>query len=275
MYHDIESDLIRAWQLLHELTEQNAHNHKMSNNLHGLADTLKTQARDVSSGFSLRRVNSDISKEVFESELERQNAQVIIENHTLIHENRQLSSLLKEYEQTMETVMAKFRNHAMAAQQHELTLTRHYENLLLARESSSMQEDLSNNTTIADSLQRLSESLHALLHSMAGEEPPNHQNEGVEEAERLLDSLLDNREDWATERESEIARLEQENEQLREMLGIDKATAKTQGWLEDEARELTYTPYVPTTMPQPSPHSTESSPGGQGSGRPTTSPFSP
>ncbi|PSS29710.1 hypothetical protein PHLCEN_2v2858 [Hermanssonia centrifuga] len=162
----------------------------------------------------------------------------------------------------------------MAAQQHELTLTRHYENLLLARESSSMQEDLSNNTTIADSLQRLSESLHALLHSMAGEEPPNHQNEGgIEEAERLLDSLLDNREDWATERESEIARLEQENEQLREMLGIDKATAKTQGWLEDEARELTYTPYVPTTMPQPSPHSTESSPGGQGSGRPTTSPF--
>ncbi len=164
-------------------------------------------------------------------------------------------------------------NSQMAAQQHELTLTRHYENLLLARESSSMQEDLSNNTTIADSLQRLSESLHALLHSMAGEEPPNHQNEGVEEAERLLDSLLDNREDWATERESEIARLEQENEQLREMLGIDKATAKTQGWLEDEARELTYTPYVPTTMPQPSPHSTESSPGGQGSGRPTTSPF--
>lgn len=51
--------------------------------------------------------------EVFESELERQNAQIIIENHTLLQENRQLNGLLKEYEQTMETIMNKFRSHAV------------------------------------------------------------------------------------------------------------------------------------------------------------------
>lgn len=49
----------------------------------------------------------------FESELERLNAQVVIENQTLLHENKQLSLLLKEYENTMETIMAKFRNHAV------------------------------------------------------------------------------------------------------------------------------------------------------------------
>lgn len=51
--------------------------------------------------------------ERFESELERTNAQVIIENHTLLQENRQLSLLLKEYEQTMDTIMSKFRSHAV------------------------------------------------------------------------------------------------------------------------------------------------------------------
>jgi hypothetical protein len=51
--------------------------------------------------------------ETFESELERMNAQIIIENQTLLHENKQLTTLLKEYEVTMETIMAKFRNHAV------------------------------------------------------------------------------------------------------------------------------------------------------------------
>jgi len=51
--------------------------------------------------------------EVFESELERMNASLIIENQTLLHENKQLNSLLKEYEQTLEAVMAKFRSQAV------------------------------------------------------------------------------------------------------------------------------------------------------------------
>ena len=41
------------------------------------------------------------------------NAQIIIENQTLLHENKQLSALLKEYEGTMGDIMSKFRNHAV------------------------------------------------------------------------------------------------------------------------------------------------------------------
>jgi hypothetical protein len=41
MYHDVDNDFMRAWQLLIELSEQNALNHKMSANLHGMADALK------------------------------------------------------------------------------------------------------------------------------------------------------------------------------------------------------------------------------------------
>ncbi|KAI0692955.1 hypothetical protein BC835DRAFT_1097849 [Cytidiella melzeri] len=270
MYHDVDNDFMRVWQLLHELSEQNALNHKMSTNLHALTDVLK--ASHLASGFALRRFNTDISKEVFESELERQNAQIIIENHALLHENRQLSMLLKEYEHTMDTIMGKFRSHTAAAQQHELTLTRHYEQLLLPRESAFTQSDLALNVNVTTSLQHLSENLHALLHSMAGEDPLGVQKEGepinLEETEELLDRLLDNREDWAMERENEITRLEQENEALRKLLGIDKTSAEEKGWLEDEARELAYPRYVPI-------HSPRSSSPSQGLSQPSpsTSPF--
>lgn len=120
-----------------------------------------------------------------------------------------------------------------------------------------MQADLSTNTTVANSLQRLSESLHALLHSMSGEEPPEHrsQNGGddasrpAESEEELLDHLLENQEDWALTREAEIARLEQENEELRRMLGIDRATAEARGWTVEDDPELTYQPFVPIPSP--------------------------
>jgi hypothetical protein len=55
----------------------------------------------------------NLCAESFESEVERMNAQIVIENQTLLHENKQLSVLLKEYEGTMDTIMSKFRNHAV------------------------------------------------------------------------------------------------------------------------------------------------------------------
>ncbi|KAJ8480705.1 hypothetical protein ONZ51_g6488 [Trametes cubensis] len=119
MYYDTEAELIRAWQCLMDLSEQNALNLKMASSLATQAQSLKSEAQNVASGLTLRRVNLDISKETFESELERQNAQIVIENHTLFQENKQLSALLQEYEKTMETVMSKFRVHVSAAQQHE------------------------------------------------------------------------------------------------------------------------------------------------------------
>jgi len=84
------------------------------------------------SGFNLRRFNTDISKggcctlhairsiltgsvtERFESERERTNAATVIENHTLVQENRQLGLLLKEYERAMESIMNKFRSYTVS-----------------------------------------------------------------------------------------------------------------------------------------------------------------
>ena len=77
----------------------------------------------------------------------------------------------------------------LAAQQHELTLTRHYEALLLSRDTQNLDEGLLSNTMLSESLQRLAFFLRGLLES----------------------------EDWALERECEISRLEKENEELRRL----------------------------------------------------------
>ncbi len=51
--------------------------------------------------------------EVYEAELERMNAAMSAENQTLLNDNRQLSTLIREYEQTLEKAMEKFRAHAV------------------------------------------------------------------------------------------------------------------------------------------------------------------
>lgn len=169
----------------------------------------------------------------------------------------------------METIMTKFRTHAvrpsllnmsrsaknsiiqLAAQQHELTLTRHYEALLAARESQQITSDLTSNSNMSHSLQRLCHYLRGLLKTMAGENTDSYQNSepdydgppfdasDLEELTTLLeklDTLVDEsnpgasgRQDWAIERESEISRLEKENEELRRVLGIDEANMSACG----------------------------------------------
>ncbi|KAF6754356.1 hypothetical protein DFP72DRAFT_1010073 [Ephemerocybe angulata] len=249
----MENELVRIWQLVSELSEQLAHNQKMASTLHSQAHSLKEEADHTAQGFTLRRYNTDISKETFESELERNNAQIIIENQTLLHENKQLSLLLKEYESTLDTIMTKFRTHALAAQQHELTLTRHYEGLLMSRDDTALSTDLRSSTNVNQSLQRLAHHLRGLLRSMAGEDPedprflnsdPDYDGSGfgmedLKELESLLDSLddsgagsydgLEGRQDWAVEREAEISRLERENDELRRMLGIDQTSMAERG----------------------------------------------
>ncbi|KAG1754806.1 uncharacterized protein EDB91DRAFT_1095669 [Suillus paluster] len=238
----MDNDILRAWLLIHELSDQLAHNQKISTTLHSQAASLKDQAVHVGSGFALRRFNTDISKEIFDSELERLNAQFIIENQTLLHENKQFSLLLKEYESTMETIMSKFRNHALAAQQHELTLTRHYEGLLLACDSHNQYADLTSETKTVIGLQRLAHTLRALHRSMSGEEPELTDDGSPIDIPALLQSLdqqadSEIRDDWALEREIEISRLEKENEELRKMLGIDSASLSEKGITLDIERE--------------------------------------
>lgn len=147
-----------------------------------------------------------------------------------------------------------------------------------------MQADLNNNAAVAQSLQRLAKNLRALVQSLHGEDPsesseshlePENDFEPTEdprlhppeppksEEEQLLD-LLNDREDWAIEREREIVRLEKENEELRKLLGIDHASAEANGWLEEEARERTFgkrrIPIHAQPHPPPPPQR-ESSPG--------------
>lgn len=133
----------------------------------------------------------------------------------------------------------------LAAQQHELTLTRHYEGLILACDSQNQFNDLATETQTAISLQRLAQSLRALYRSMTGEDP-EPADESLEDTEfdvqSLIDALTENppsnfREDWALERESEIVRLEKENEELRRMLGIDPASLAEKGVTLDLDRE--------------------------------------
>ncbi|KAF8308557.1 hypothetical protein DL93DRAFT_2086747 [Clavulina sp. PMI_390] len=243
---DVDNDLLRIWGLITELAEQTNANRAMMANIQQQATQAKGQAMHSGTGFVLRRFNTDLSQEVFESELERMNASLIIENQNLVNENKQINALLKEYEQTLETVMGKFRSKAHASQQHELDLTRHYESLLLARDSNTVNQDLLLSSNQSESLARLAHYLRMTIRSLAGEDPETTEDSGV-----ALTSLLNpssspdpssssqpplvpaegyreggysgsplQSEDWALEREIEITRLERENEELRRLLSI-------------------------------------------------------
>jgi len=244
---EMDSDLLRLWGLVAELSEQLNANRAMTAALQSQASQAKGQVIHSGTGFVLRRFNTDLSQEVFESELERMNASLIIENQTLLHENKQLNSLLKEYEQTLEAVMAKFRSQAHAAQQHELNLTRHYETLLLSRESNSLNQELQLSTKQSESLARLGHYLRLTMRSLQGEDPepteddPSYQSfpssqqqpgSSSRDSPSPPNSHPDTYreggyagqppplEDWALEREIEITRLEKENEELRRLLSI-------------------------------------------------------
>jgi len=107
---------------------------------------------------------------------------------------------------------------------------------------------------MTQSLQRLSHHLRGLLRSLAGEDPdpsdplfdygldPDYVPEGLVdlgELGNLLETLdersrggypgADGRAEWAIERESEIARLDKENEEMRRLLGIDEENLAATG----------------------------------------------
>jgi len=116
-----------------------------------------------------------------------------------------------------------------AAQQHEMTLTKHYEALLLSRETASTNTDLSTSAHVSTSIQRLSHFLRLLLRSLSGEE--SDIDDEIDARQLYVDALLDAEgpDDWALERETEITRLTRENEELRRMLGIDAENAHAHG----------------------------------------------
>lgn len=149
----------------------------------------------------------------------------------------------------------------VAAEQHELTLAKHYDTLVQTRESQSTAADLTVNANILHSLRRLSHHLRLLLRSMVGEDSdsetssspaldlvtdPSSLSEGIEELQQLVQELSDQtddefdnkgRPDWTVQREWEIRRLEEENAMLRKALEIDAENMEARG-LEVDAGQI-------------------------------------
>ncbi|EJT98423.1 hypothetical protein DACRYDRAFT_24492, partial [Dacryopinax primogenitus] len=166
---EIDPELMRLWSLISELSDQLTQNRLQVVHLQQQADQVRGQAVHCGSGFALRRWNTDISKEVFESELERMNAHLVLENQSLNHENKQLNVLLKEYEQALDVIMSKFRSHAHSAQTHDLALAKHYETLLLTSQTSLLNGSLTASAQQTESLSRLGHLLRAAIRSLQGE----------------------------------------------------------------------------------------------------------
>ncbi|KAF9221008.1 hypothetical protein BS17DRAFT_786344 [Gyrodon lividus] len=224
-----ESDLVRLLNTIQELSEQLTQNRSLSISLHASGGAVKTQAAHSQTGFVLRRFNLDKPKDVYDAELDRMNASLAVDNQNLLHDNKQLGALIREYEQTLESVMSAFRTRARDVQEHELALIREYESRLLAKESENLLRALSSTTAESISLGRISATLRGLMRILNGEEAPSPSlsTPAPERAEtnnspsEEFDCGTKEEDDWALERECELARLERENAVLRRMLGLD------------------------------------------------------
>jgi len=214
-----DHDLMQLWSVITELGEQLSQNRAMSVSLYGLAGKIKTQAVNSQTGFVLRRFNMDKTKEEYDSELDNMNAAMMLENQGLQHDNKQLNALIKEYEQTLETLMSAFRNRAQDVQERELSLIREYEAKLLAREEENAEKELDASTAMSNSLVRLSHLLRQVLRVQNGEETESSptRSENEEEREPWAATVAS---DYALERDIELARLEKENEELRRLVGL-------------------------------------------------------
>ncbi|KAJ7459736.1 hypothetical protein FB451DRAFT_1141531 [Mycena latifolia] len=234
---DQDPSLMKLWSLITELSDQLNQNRDVSAGIYQQAGGIKTQAVHAQTGFVLRRFNLDKPKDLYDAELERMNQAMALENVALQHDNKQLNALIREYEQTLETLMNTFRNRAKDVQERELALAREYESQLLARQEECDSHDLGSSTTVYESLSRISHVLRQLLRAQGGEPPepevdptaaPPPKPLPVEDREPW--TSLAAREPWtaptvtgadhALEREIELARLEKENEELRRMLGV-------------------------------------------------------
>ncbi|KAK0201681.1 hypothetical protein DFS33DRAFT_1349165 [Desarmillaria ectypa] len=200
-----DQDLMQLWQIITELSEQLNQNRSLSVSLYAQAGNVKSQAVHTQTGFVLRRFNLDKSQEEYDAELERMNTLMSSENQSLQYDNKQLNTLVKEYEQTLETVMSNFRNRAKDVQEQELSLIREYETRLLALEEDNAARDLSTSTATSGAITRLSTIMRRVLRSLGGEDV---EHPSTEQAEASL------------EREIELARLEKENEELKRMMGL-------------------------------------------------------
>ena len=234
-------DMQRLWSLIEDLTNQLQANRQLCESLQQQADQLRGQAIHSGTGFALRRFNTDLSKEKFESELEALNAHLVKENLSLSHENKQQAVLLREYENTLETVMAKFRSFSHSTQQHTLQLTQHYESLLAQTTHNAAEQTLAAETAFSGTLTHLGGLVRRAMQSLDGE-VSDEEDEDDQEAGRprktqrgwaqdpkwygsggytgKITDPVALRADEALEQLTEEERLRMENDTLRELLGL-------------------------------------------------------
>ncbi|KAF7791408.1 hypothetical protein EIP86_002424 [Pleurotus ostreatoroseus] len=148
-----DSDVMRVWVLLNDLSEQLSQNRNASISLHTVTGGVKDKSQDE-----------------YNAELERMNMQMSAENLALQNDNKQLNALIKEYEQTLENLMTTFRNRANEVQQRELAIMREYERKILLRETEELSKQLDRDTAFSTSLGRVGRLLRALMRMIGGED---------------------------------------------------------------------------------------------------------
>jgi len=215
-----DQEMMRLWGIISELSEQLNQHRATASALRNQAEGIKSQAIHSQTGFVLRRFNMDKSQEDYEAELERMTNAIAGENQALQYENKQLNLLIKEYEQTLETLMTTFRKRAHEIQENELELIRKYEAALLAKEAEQLMEDLDANIDFSSSVSILGQNLRKALRALDGEDT---QEIGDERDDMTVLAASE----WALDRECELARLEKENAELRRMLGLEVEVEQT------------------------------------------------
>ncbi|CED83482.1 hypothetical protein [Phaffia rhodozyma] len=234
-----EEPIAKLWALVTELSDQLTQNRAVTSALQEQIAEVKNQAVHANTGFPLRRFNTDLTQEEYQSAIEEFSTKLVSENRTLAHENKQLSILLREYEATLEGVMGKFRGLAHSNQTHELELHKHYSTALMGLSHQQGVESLLESTQINSGLLKLGEMLRKLMRlengeledggsamselpSSGGLLPPSYSLSArpLTDGSSAGRAVGETRLDWALEREAEIVRLEEENRVLRDLLGI-------------------------------------------------------
>lgn len=204
-----------------------------------------------------------LSEDAYDTELERMNASMTADNHSLQRDNKQLNALIKEYEQTLETVMSAFRNRAVCpllysdgrhltyyslqheVEKHELELIKDFESRMLELQDEDISKRLMDTSAQSESLARLSRLVRQFMRTIGGEDTdrplPDENGKRIEDFDPLE---APSSAEWALERECELARLERENEELRRMLG-----AEVQDSHAETKRDAGLMHRPPTTVP--------------------------
>lgn len=188
------------------------------------------------------------------------NTDLANENQGLQYDNKQLNALLKEYEQTLDNVMASFRKRAVSSnichyssdtsltmwqhdvQLQELETIKQFETKLVSAETSSLNTQLNVETSVSVLIAECSRLLRMVLRLMGGEEPASSSQPSTPPEMDFIPStsssnMLEMRcapelanpvpTDWALEREIELARLEQENAELRMLLQASQSASES------------------------------------------------